>query len=224
MISMAGEPSGLRSAYAPDDTGASASGPNAKVLATLARLLGAVADARTEAFALESVLFDARAALDKLPFAPRIDKSRARLVRALWRLSKAAAAFWETSAAVSALAEFRTVELGAVAGEADAFAQLVAIGVATSSDLAGYARRLLQLYSDVESLAEEIRGSGASFDVELRDEEGVLSCRCSLADFIAANVDTLDDDDIRALHALDPCQEMTFGGGAAPFVTVRRMP
>ena len=221
MISMAGEASGLRRGYAPS---AVASSDGAGVDGAIASLLGAAADARTEAFALESVLFDARQALERLPFGPRIAKARSRLVRALGRLSKAASAFWQASAEVPALAEFRTDELGAVDSNAEAFAQLVAIGVATETDLADYARRLLQLYRDVEALSEEVRAAGASFDVELRDENGALSCRCAIADFISANVETLDEDDIRHLRALEPCQEMTFGGGAAPFVTVRRMP
>lgn len=223
MICMAGEPSGLRRGFAPS-AGEAQAGEAGSVAAAIASLLGAAADARTEAFALESVLFDARQAVERLPFGPRIDKARSRLVRALGRLSRATSAFWQASATVPALAEFRTDELGAVAGEADAFAQLVAIGVATETDLAGYARRLLQLYRDVEALSEEVSGAGASFDVELRDEDGELSCRCAIADFIAANVETLDEDDIRRLRALDPCQEMTFGGGASPYVTVRRMP
>lgn len=44
--------------------------------------------------------------------------------------------------------------------------------------------------------------------------------RCSLDDYIACNAETLSADDVRGLRALSGKRKMTFGGGAAPLVTV----
>ena len=44
--------------------------------------------------------------------------------------------------------------------------------------------------------------------------------RCSLDDYIACDAETLSADDVRGLRALSGKRKMTFGGGAAPLVTV----
>lgn len=45
----------------------------------------------------------------------------------------------------------------------------------------------------------------------------------TLDDFLDANKDTLDDEEIAQLRALRVGDKMTFGGGAAPLATVVRL-